>query len=165
LAAVKESIPDRDLVLIAMGGLPSDWSPFVKGTCARGQIPSFDQFWSKCIQEETRENVTSSKEKEEEMVLATKTGKKKGKQNKGRRDFRPRQNSKFKKEGENPKYYTCGKPRYIAANCWKKKGKGKHNASVAKEKHAPEKKTPTDEPRKDYFLVTALSGSISDSDV
>jgi len=49
LATVEESIPNRDLVLTTMGGLPSEWSPYVKGTCARGQMPSFDQFWSECI--------------------------------------------------------------------------------------------------------------------
>jgi len=79
LAAVEESIPDRDLVLTAMGGLPSEWSPYVKGTCARGQMLSFDQFYSKCIQEETMEIASSSKEKEVEIVLVAKIGKKKGK--------------------------------------------------------------------------------------
>ena len=102
------------------------------------------------------------KKKEEEIVLTTKIrNKKKGNQNRGRRDFRPRQNSKFKRE--KAQCYTCGKPRHFAADCWKNKGKGKHNASTAKEKPAPEKKTPTDEPHKDYFLATTLSGSISDS--
>jgi len=47
----------------------------------------------------------------------------------------------------------------------KEEGKGKHNSSTTKEKPTPEKKTPTYEPQKDYFLVIALSGSISDSDV
>lgn len=61
--------------------------------------------------------------------------------------------------------YTCGKPRHLAAYCSKNKEKGKYKASTAKEKAAPQKKTLTDEPRKDYFLVTALSGSISDNDV
>ena len=47
LAAVEESISYRDLVLTTMGGLPSKWSPYVKGTFARGQMPSFDQNASK----------------------------------------------------------------------------------------------------------------------
>jgi len=135
-----------------MGGLPSEWSPYVKGTCARGQLPSFDQFWSESNREETRKIASSSKEKEEESVLAAKTGKKKVKQNKGRRDFRPKQNSKFKKEREKPKHYNCGKPGHFAADCWKKKGKCKHNASAAKEKPTLVNKTPTYEPRKDTSL-------------
>jgi len=61
LAAVEESVPDRELVLIATGGLPSKRTTYVKGTFARGQMPSFNQFWSECIQEETREIVSSTK--------------------------------------------------------------------------------------------------------
>ena len=123
-------------MLTAMGGLPPDSAPYVKGTCARGKMPSFDEFWAECIQEETKENAIPSTVKEEEMVLATKTGKKKkGNQNRGRRDFRPTQNSKFKRE--KPKCYTCGKPGHLAADCWKNKGKGKYKASTTKEKVAP----------------------------
>ena len=94
LTAVGESIPDREMVLTAMAGLPYDWAPYVKGACARGKLPTFDEFWVECIQEEIRENAIPPKEKEEEITLATKTGnKKKGNQNRGRRDFRPRQNT------------------------------------------------------------------------
>lgn len=164
LAAIGETIPDRDMVLTAMAGLPPDWALYVKGARARGKLPSFDEFWVECIQEETRENAISPKEKEEEITLATKTEKrKKGNQNRGRRDFKPRQNAKFKRE--KPKCYTCGKPGHLAVDCWKNKGKGKYKASTTKEKVAPQKKTPTNAPRKDYFLITALSGSISDNDV
>ena len=65
LAVVNESVPERDLVLTSMGGLPLEWKPFVKGICGRGQLPSFDQFWSECIQEKTRELASTSKDKEE----------------------------------------------------------------------------------------------------
>ena len=65
LAVVDESVSDRDLVLTSMGGLPSEWNPFVKGIYAHGQLPTFDQFWSECIQEKTRELASTSKEKEE----------------------------------------------------------------------------------------------------
>ena len=63
LAAVGETIPDIDMVLTAMAGLPSDWAPYVKGAYARGKLPSFDEFWAECIQEETRENVTPRKKR------------------------------------------------------------------------------------------------------
>ena len=91
LAAIGETIPDREMVLTAMDGLPSDWAPYVKGACARGKLPSFDEFWVECIQEETRENAMLSKEKEENIALVSKAGKKKkGNQNRGRQDFRPK---------------------------------------------------------------------------
>ena len=38
----------------------------------------------------------------------------------------------------------------------------KNKATVAREQSPPQKKSPTDKPRKDYFLVTALSGSVTD---
>jgi len=49
LAVVDESVPDRELVLITMSGLPSEWKPYVKGTCACGQLPNLHRFSSECI--------------------------------------------------------------------------------------------------------------------
>ena len=72
LAVVNESVPDKDLVLTSMGDLPSGWKTFVKEICACGQLPTFDQFWLKCIQEETRERASTSKEKDEVLVLVAK---------------------------------------------------------------------------------------------
>ena len=103
-------------------------------------------------------------QKEDKLVLPAKAGKKRGKWNSGKRDYKPRHNSKFKKDKENSKCFNCGKSGHFVADCWKK-GKGKHNASSTKEKHAPEKKNHTNEPQKYYFLVTTLLGSISESDV
>jgi len=142
LAAIGESTPDREMVLTAMAGLPSDWSPYVKGACARGKLPSFDEFWAECIQEETRENAMLPKEKEESIALVSKTGKKKkGKHYQGKQDFQPKQNTKFKKE--KGKCFTCGKPGHYAANCFQNKGKGKgkgkgrFKATVAREQSPP----------------------------
>jgi len=33
LAVIDESVPHRELVLIAMSRFPSEWKPYVKGTC------------------------------------------------------------------------------------------------------------------------------------
>ena len=110
-----------------------------EGICGRGQLPSFDQFWSKCIQEEIRELASTSKEKEEELVLVARIGKKRGKWNKGKKGIKSVQNPKIKKDKSNLKCFNCDKLGHFASECWKKR-KGKHDASTAKEKHAPEKK-------------------------
>ena len=125
-------------MLTSMGGLPPKWKPFVKGTCARGQLPR-GQFWSECIQEETREIASTSKEMEEEQVLAAIIGKRRGKWNKGKKGIKTVQKPNIKKDKSNPKCFNCGKLGHFVGECWKK-GKGKHGASIAKEKHAPEKK-------------------------
>ena len=50
----------------------------MKGTCACGQVPSFDQLWLERIQEETRKLASTSKEKEEELVLELERGQESG---------------------------------------------------------------------------------------
>ena len=83
---------------------------------------------------------------------------------KGKKDIKSVQNPKIKKDKSNLKCFNFGKVGHFASECWKKR-KGKHDASIAKEKHAPEKKKQQEEEiQKDHFLVTSLSGSISNSD-
>ena len=100
---------DRDLVLTSMGGLPPEWKPFVKVICARGQLPTFDKFWLECIQEETRELDSTSKEKEKVLALAAKIGKRRGKWNKGKKGINSVQNPKIKKDKSKLKCFNYGK--------------------------------------------------------
>ena len=87
-----------------------------------------------------------------------------GKWNKGKKSIESVQNPKIKKDKSKLKCFNYGKLVHFVVECWKK-GKGKHDASTTKEKHTPEKKKQEEEIKKDYLLVIALSGSISDSDV
>jgi hypothetical protein len=54
LAAVGEKIADAELVNMALNGFPTSWEPFVKGICARENLPKFGRLWDDCIQEETQ---------------------------------------------------------------------------------------------------------------
>ena len=56
LATIEEIIPDKDFMLTAMGGIPSDWDPYVKETCSHGKISTFDELWAECI---VVENITA----------------------------------------------------------------------------------------------------------
>jgi hypothetical protein len=60
LAAIGEKMEDVELMNVALNGLPKSWEPFVKGVCARENLPDWQRLWDDCIQEETREE---SKEK------------------------------------------------------------------------------------------------------
>ena len=114
LESIDESSLDIYLVLTYMGGIPSKWNPFLKGICAYGQLPTFDLFWLECIQEETREIASTLKEKEEELDLASKIGKKKGKCNKGKKEIKSVQNPSIKKDKSNLKCFNCGKLGHFA---------------------------------------------------
>ena len=45
---------DRELILIALGGLPRDWYVFHTTIINNKMIPDFDEFLTRCTQEETR---------------------------------------------------------------------------------------------------------------
>ena len=130
----------------------------MKGTCDRGQLPSFDQFWSECIQEEIRELSSTSKEKEEELVLAVRIGKR-GKWKKGKEGIKSVQNPKIKKVKYKLKCFNSRKLGYFAAKC-KKKRKGKHHAStidvdedtLQKRSRNDESEESYEDRRKVYFL-------------
>jgi hypothetical protein len=53
LAVVGEKVVDAELVNMALNGFPTSWEPFVKGICARENLPTFERLWDDCIQEET----------------------------------------------------------------------------------------------------------------
>lgn len=54
LVSIRETIEDKELVSVALNGFPSSWEPFIQGVCARGQLPSLDDLWIDCVEEEAR---------------------------------------------------------------------------------------------------------------
>ena len=54
LLAIGEEIADREMVLIALGGLPRDWYVFNTTILNNNVIPDFDEILTRCTQEETR---------------------------------------------------------------------------------------------------------------
>ena len=54
LLAIGEAISEREMVLIALGGLPCDWHVFNTTILNNNVIPDFDEILTRCTQEETR---------------------------------------------------------------------------------------------------------------
>jgi hypothetical protein len=49
LATVGEKVANAKLVNMAFKGFPTSWEPFVKGICARENLPNFERLWDDCI--------------------------------------------------------------------------------------------------------------------
>jgi hypothetical protein len=80
LAAVGEKIADAELVNMALNGFPTSWEPFVKGICARENLPKFERLWDDCIQEETwMESKADKKGGDDNLALIGQTKKGRGK--------------------------------------------------------------------------------------
>eukprot|EP00253_Pinus_taeda_P020214 PITA_20214 len=53
LLSIGEVIPDRELTITTLGGLPSEWYIFRTTLLNNDRIPGFEELMSRCIQEET----------------------------------------------------------------------------------------------------------------
>jgi hypothetical protein len=70
LVVVGEKVVDAELVNIALNGFLASWEPFVKGFCARENLPNFEGLWDDFIQGETRmESNASKKGGDENLAL------------------------------------------------------------------------------------------------
>ena len=68
------------LVSMAHNGLLASWEPFVKGVCARENLPTFERLWDDYIQEETPMDSKASKNGgDENLALFGQAKKGKGK--------------------------------------------------------------------------------------
>ena len=54
LAAIGESVSDKDLVIIAMNGLPRSCKSFLQSVSGRSELPRFDHLRGDCAQQECR---------------------------------------------------------------------------------------------------------------
>jgi hypothetical protein len=128
LATVGEKVADAELVNMALNGFPTSWEPFVKGICARENLPNFERLWDDYIQEETQmESKANKKGGDENLALFGQTNKGRGKgPNKGKGKSEESTSQPGKKDLSKIKCFICHKHGHYASQCPdKKKGKGK----------------------------------------
>jgi hypothetical protein len=127
LAAVGEKVVNAELVNTTLNGFSKPWEPFVKGICARENLPTFERLWDNCIQEETQEESKASRQEGDKnlaLVSQTKKGKGKG-SGKGKGEELASQPGK-KKDMSKIKCFVCHKLGHYASQCpERKKGRGK----------------------------------------
>lgn len=125
LLTVGEIVSDRELMLIALGGLPMIWETFVTTVSNNDRFPSFDELLGKCIQEESRMISRGRIQKHEDGEPTAFSAQAKKKKEKGRpsnwKSIKQGQGSKnnnqgfknnnigFKKDMSNIKCYNCYK--------------------------------------------------------
>jgi hypothetical protein len=165
---------EDDFIGAVIDELPNSWAPFISFVCGRGQSPSFERFWHDCIEEQNRLQRrfgSSSKAREKDLVLSAKF--KKGKKFKGKK---PQKDSNL----SHIWCFRCDQLGHYAKDCKKFPPQGKRGGRPKRKKfHAfvvveegeeeqrPQKRMTrvvTREEKKECFLVSALSGSITDAE-
>jgi hypothetical protein len=88
ISIIGEKLDDKELVNVALNGLPKSWEPIFKGFCARENLSYWKRLWDDCIYEETWEdyNVGNKEYGEEKLALVRQAKKRKGKGSKGNND-------------------------------------------------------------------------------
>lgn len=79
LSAIGDLVVDKDLVMLALNGLPYSWEPFIQSISGRSKLPKFDRLRADCIQEEFRlvaRGIVKGSQNEDTHVLATQSTKK-----------------------------------------------------------------------------------------
>ena len=64
-------IPDKELSIYIVRGLPNSWETFVQTMTGRDTLPSYDRLWSDCTEEEARLMAKNGETREEDQALAT----------------------------------------------------------------------------------------------
>lgn len=88
LSTIGDIVADRDLVILALNGLPQSWEPFIQSISGRSKLPKFDHLRADCIQEETRLATRGdgrNSHNEESQVLVAHAIRERGKGRKGKR--------------------------------------------------------------------------------
>lgn len=49
-----EEIPEKELSIYILRGLPDTWESFVQSVTGRDNLPKYDQLWANCVEEEAR---------------------------------------------------------------------------------------------------------------
>ena len=74
-----EVIPNKELSIYIVRGLPNAWESFVQSVTGRDNLPKYDRLWADCVEEEARIMAKSGETRQENQALAARW---KGKQKK-----------------------------------------------------------------------------------
>lgn len=124
LGSVGITTSDDDMVSLALPGLPNIWHSYQDSVNERGKLPDWEWLWSDLMQEEisksTRDASSSKQDDEENIALASKERKGKGKAS------HPKSGSSH--GGKNldkskVRCFHCHEVGHYAMNCLQKKSK------------------------------------------
>ena len=76
LLAIDEIVPDKELVITALLGLPPTWGAFAAGLNSWKVAPTFVELWTACSQEELRISLATNSEGVSNAYIAQHKGKK-----------------------------------------------------------------------------------------
>ena len=174
LSAIAAVTENDDFIGVTIDGLPDSWSPFIASVSGRGKSPSFEEFWHECIEEEARLQRRfgpSGKTGEKDLVMSTKF-----KKDKRSRSNNPQKDSNL----SHIQCFRCDQLGHYAKDCKKFPPQGKQGGKSKRKKlHAsatveevledeqPQKRitrSTTREEKKECYLVSALSGTITDAE-
>ena len=185
LLSIGEVIPDKELTITTLGGLPSEWCIFKTTILNNDQTPRFEELMSRCIQEDTRmveQEMPSSKGNPIAFSSHAKRRNNSGSQ--GHFKGKPRS-----KGGRKGRCFVCNKFGHYARECPNKKdtshdddqnhsrgnsnnnqrngrfnGKGKRNAgnqgngqSSKKARNSKYESNVVNNKQDEYYLISALS--------
>jgi len=125
LGGVGVTIPEDDLVSLALLGLPKSWHSYQDSVNGREKLPDWSRLWSDLQQEEfrrsTRDGSSSKADEEEKFALMGK-----GKKGKGKK-FQPKPDSNHdgKKDLSKVKCFHCHEFGHYATRCPQKKSSKK----------------------------------------
>jgi hypothetical protein len=168
LQAIDEAIPDKEIVTIALNGLPRSWDAFASSMNTRKEFPTFEELWTCCAQEESR---ITSKERiqkgEDAQAYATRFKKYGGKKKFGfqNKNSGRKPNPQGKRDMSKVQCFGCQTFGHYKRDCpnLTKKRKGKHHASTTNvNDEEPPKKSKHEETN--FFYFSSLTGSIEDND-
>lgn len=169
LSAIGDQVIDKDLVILALNGLPHSWEPFNQSISRRYKLPKFDRLRADCIKEESRltaRGSVKSSQNEDTHVLATQSTKKgrnwkKGnfKKNRDQKSDSALNSKKKKKNLSRIQCFRCDKFGHYARDCLtrpKQQGANTNEVSTQKE---------VEDNSNGFLFVSALSSNVpTDSD-